>query len=262
MIRFFASTLPFARLTAYWNQGYEGYFLPVNYTEEILARHVRAGSIDLDRSVVLVEGEELVGFSLLGVRGERGWIGGCGVAPAHRGRGIAQTLMTEQLEVARKSGLARVQLEVMRQNWAKKVYARAGFATTRDLLMLTATLPSVEPAVALAPREVFALGHDRFHAPAPACWQRELASLDADPSGDVIALAGGALLTGRVGDALRIRDAAALDDAAPLIAALGSRHPGETVTIVNEPEGSAVHRALVAIGATEKIAQHEMHVVL
>lgn len=261
-MRFFASTLPFARLTAYWNQGYEGYFIPVNYSEAVLAQHVRANSIDLARSVVLVDGEDLVGFALLGVRGDRGWIGGCGVAPAHRGRGIAQTLMTEQLEVARKIGLARVQLEVMRQNWAKKVYARAGFATTRDLIMLTATLPVVEPAVSLAPREVFALGHDRFHAPAPACWQRELVSLDADPSGEVIALADGALLAGRVGEALRIRDAAALADAGPLLAALGSRYPGEQVTIVNEPEGSPVHRAFVALGAIEKIAQHEMHVAL
>jgi GNAT superfamily N-acetyltransferase len=262
MMRFVASALPFATLTAYWNLGYEGYFVPIHFSEAVLAQHVRAGSIDLDRSVVLVEGDELIGFSLLGVRGERGWIGGFGVAPAYRGRGLAQTLIEEQLAIARTAGLTRVQLEVMRQNWAKKVYARAGFATTRDLLMLTATLPAGGPATALSSRDAFATDHARLHASAPACWQREVVSLDADPSGEVIAVDDAILLTGSVGGALRIRDAAALGDADALLAALASRHPGEAVTIVNEPDGSPIHRALTALGAVEKLGQHEMHVVL
>ena len=262
MMRFVASAVPFARLTAYWNLGYEGYFVPVNFSEAVLAQHVRAGSIDLERSVVLVEGDALLGFSLLGVRGERGWIGGFGVAPAHRGHGLAQTLIEEQLAIARQAGLARVQLEVMCQNWAKKVYARAGFATTRDLVMLTATLPAAAAATSFSSRDGFAADHARLHASAPACWQRELASLDADPSGDVISVADAILLTGRVGGALRIRDAAALADADALLAALAAHHPGEPVTIVNEPEGSPIHRALIALGAVEKLGQHEMHLEL
>lgn len=90
--------------------------------------HVVAGDLDLDSSPVLIDGGELVGFSYLGRRGDRGWIGGFGVAPAHRGRGVGREIFAEQMAVIRRLGLARVQLEVLRQNWAKKLYARGGIA--------------------------------------------------------------------------------------------------------------------------------------
>jgi hypothetical protein len=60
--------------------------------------------------------------------------------------------------------------------------------------------------------------------------------------------------------ALRIRDGAALDDAAAeeLVAALSARYPEASVTMVNEPKGSPLHRALLAAGFVEKLVQHEM----
>jgi ribosomal protein S18 acetylase RimI-like enzyme len=131
-----ASAFSLAALTEWWNLGYAGYFIPLQYTEALLAQHIRAGNLDLDSSLVLVDEGALVGFSFLGRRGDRGWIGGVGVAPNHRGKGIARALFAEHMGLGRQLGLSCVQLEVLRQNWAKKVYAGAGFSTTRDLVML------------------------------------------------------------------------------------------------------------------------------
>ncbi len=145
-----------------WNAAYDGYFVPMRRTAEDLRAHVRVGSIDLRRSIVWLEDDRPVALSLLGVRpagtpaaavssdadgaaGSRGWVGGFGVAPSHRGRGLAGPLIEEQLVVARSTGVRHVVLEVLEQNWARRVYERAGFAITRRLLVLTGTLAPASP---------------------------------------------------------------------------------------------------------------------
>lgn len=42
------------------------------------------------------------------------------------------------------------------------------------------------------------------------------------------------------------------------MAALSGRYPETSVTVVNEPEHSPLHRALLAAGLVEKLVQHEM----
>ncbi|APR87590.1 Acetyltransferase, gnat family protein [Minicystis rosea] len=258
-------------LTELWNLGYTGYFVPVQFTEALFAQHVRAGNIDLDSSLVLVDGEAPAAFSFLGRRGERGWIGGVGVVPTHRGKGIAHELFAEHMSLARRVGLTRVVLEVLRQNWAQKVYARAGFATTRNLMMLAGTLPraaSAAEGVRTVTEEAFFAHHARLHAAFPACWQREVESLQAASTPgaiEVLALGPadaptGMLMLGMQNGAVRIRDGAALDEAAAevLLAAVSARYPGASLTLVNEPEGSPLHRVLLAMGFVEKLVQHEM----
>jgi RimJ/RimL family protein N-acetyltransferase len=54
---------------------------------------------------------------------------GLAVAPAHRGRGIARTLMTAALAAARDRGARRVTLRVLAENAAARaVYESCGFA--------------------------------------------------------------------------------------------------------------------------------------
>ena len=263
-----ASAFSLAVLTEFWNLGYAGYFIPVQNTEALLAQHIRAGNLDLDSSLVLVDAGTLVGFSFLGRRGDRGWIGGVGVAPDHRGKGVARALFAEHMSLARQLGLARVQLEVLRQNWAKKVYAGVGFATTRDLVMLAGTLPRVAVAPDRARAETEGTlfeHHARLHAAFPACWQREVDTLRAGSAAEMLAIGPevaptAMLMLGTQAGALRIRDGAALDEAEAekLVAALSARYPEASVTVVNEPEGSPLHRTLLAAGLVEKLVQHEM----
>lgn len=230
---------------------------------------IRCGGLDLDRSLVFLEGGALVGIALLGVRGAHGWVGGFGVAPDFRGRGSSQILFSDFVARFPRWGLTQVDLEVLVQNWAFKVYERAGFVVTRRLSVLAGTLPlsgsqgdvhEAEPHSLLAHAE-------RLHGDAPACWQRGrpylAASLPASASGLRIGPAdapAGVLLAVPGDSAVRIVDAVAIDDGAAqaLIEALGARYPGRSVRLVNEPPGTTIHRALCAAGCVEEMAQHEM----
>jgi ribosomal protein S18 acetylase RimI-like enzyme len=258
-----------AELSALWNQGYEGYFVPIAFDEAQLAAHLRSGDIDLARSVVLVDGELPVGFSLLGVRGERGWIGGFGIAPSHRGQALSYPLFAEHVRRIREDGPAHVQLEVFEQNWARKVYEAAGFHVTRRLPYLVGAAPmSGEALSAAEPMELLA-HHARLHGAHPASWNRETGWLAHRlPAAGASAMVDGPseaptayLIYLRTADAVRVFDVAAesAEAAARLVSGLGALAPGESVTVVNEPEGSPVERAFRAAGWTEHSAQLEMH---
>src|SRR4051812_50146435 len=65
---------------------------------------VDAWDIDLDRSRVAVQDRTPVGVTMLGVRGDRGWIGGLGVLPADRRGGIGRALVEAGLADAPPSG--------------------------------------------------------------------------------------------------------------------------------------------------------------
>ncbi len=264
-----ASRFALHELTALWNQGYEGYFLPIRFTEEQFRRWSEAGDFDLEHSLVMVDGEKPVGFSFLGVRGRRGWIGGFGIVPEYRGKGLASQLFSEHIGIIEQLGLDRVQLEVLTQNWAQKVYARAGFVIIRRLSVLQGTLPEMpagEEEETLTPDEVLAHS-DRLHAAAPAVWQREPAWLSRSMPEQAAVLHTGPkeqptayALYVTDGTGVRILDAAAegTGSAAELVARLAQRCPGQPVTLVNEPEGSPVHQAFTAAGCHEVHSQYEM----
>ncbi len=263
-----ASELDGDGLLALWNAGYEGYFVPITLTAEQLERHVRCGGIDLGRSLVMRVGDEPAAFSLLGIDGERGWIGGFGVAPAFRGRGLSYALMREHAARFRGWGLRHVQLELFEQNWVRKTYEAAGFRVTRRLPYLAGAAPaSGRPLPAVSLDDALA-HHGRLHADFPASWNREprFLRLAFPPDGEIV-IAGpaerpsGILLAAPLGERVRIHDAAAEDDAtaARLVEALGALFPARSVIVINEPEGSPAHRALLAAGFAEESAQLEMH---
>lgn len=264
-----ASEFTLAELTRFWNLGYTDYFTPITFTEAMLENWFRCGDFDLDRSVVRMEGDELVGFSLLGLRERRGWIGGVGVAPAFRGRGIAYDLFADHMAVIHAElGLASVQLEVLVENWARKVYERAGLQVTRRLSILQGPLPEAGSSSAAEASPIALLDHHaRLHQSCPAVWQREpgwiTKSLPETAAGLYTGPAGaptGFLLYAPAGDGLRVIDATALDEAAAteLVSGLSRLHPGKTLVSVNEPEGGPIHAALTAAGLTEVRAQYDM----
>lgn len=260
--------LPLSLLTEAWNLGYTGYFIPVYFTDSELTQWMEAGSFDLSRCLVLMDGEAPVGFSFLGVRGGRGWLGGFGISPGYRGRGLAYHLFQEHVDLCRETGMEALQLEVLVENWAHKVYARAGFAVTRRLTILQGSLPrrSLRPVARVgSPMRILAHS-DRLHGANPPVWQRELASLAVSMPDYTNALYTGPedrptgyLLYQAVADRVRILDAAGGEgEAAALIGGLAARYPEIPVSVVNEPEGSPFYRTLTALGCTEVRAQWEM----
>jgi ribosomal protein S18 acetylase RimI-like enzyme len=226
-----ASQLSLAELADLFTRGYEGYFMPVHVDEATLAYMVDAWDIDLARSRAVAG----VGVCNLGVRGERGWIGGLGVVSAERRHGVGRALMEAVLEVAPPV----VMLEVIEQNEpAIRLYDALGFERTRVLEVWSVEAPAVEAEqVAPAP-----LGQEGLP------WQREDASLPAEY--ERYEVDGGAvLLKGTNVLQLSARD----EDTA---AALLSR--GAKLTYVNVPEDDVASAALRALGGQMTLRQFEM----
>lgn len=227
-----ADTLSLAELAELFTRGYEGYYLPLSVDEQALRFMVDAWDIDLARSRVA----PAEGVCNLGVRGDRGWIGGLGVVPEARRRGLGRRLLEAVLEVAPRT----VTLEVLEQNEpAIRLYESLGFEQARILEVWS--LPAQEAVEA------------RTVAPAPLGqrglpWQREDASL---PEGyERLEVDGGAmLLRGSTVLQLEARD----EDAA---AALLSR--GSALHYVNIPAGDVATRALRRLGGERTALQLEL----
>lgn len=228
-----ATELSVAELAELFTRAYEGYYVPVAVDERVMQYMIDAWDIDLSRSRV----EPGRGFCNLGVRGERGWIGGVGVVPEARRHGVGRALMEAVLELAPPT----VTLEVLEQNEpATRLYESLGFEHTRILEVWSV---AETPLVAAASVEPAPLGGQGLP------WQREDASLP--PGGyERFELDGGAILV-RNGNVLQL---AARDEEAAV--ALLSR--GTAIQFVNVPEGDVASAALRRLGGQLTMRQFEM----
>jgi GNAT superfamily N-acetyltransferase len=168
------------------NAAYEGYYVPIALTPHSFAELVERESVELARSAAALDGRQVVGMGLLGVRGTRGWIGGMGVIPAHRRQGIARRVMEYLIRQAEEAGLRRLQLEVIVENGpAYHLYQSLGFQVERRLLVLTreeAPPPTRANGAGLIVKPA-AVGRLLSRLPvlidAPRPWQREVDSIRA-----------------------------------------------------------------------------------
>jgi GNAT superfamily N-acetyltransferase len=257
-----------------YNIVYEGYVMPFTVTAEWAEQHVRRFQIDLQRSPLWRDDEgNIVAMAALGVRGERGWVGGFGVASGFRGRGLSHALLDTVTDAARALGLRQVQLEVFTTNTAAiRTYQRGGYVHQRDLLILQrpAGPPSVDVDTTLVtPADPHRLLAARERIGSAPDWARERQSYAIFD--DLQGLAVGdpdaplALALYRAVEGIpRIHDIAALDvdSAQTLLAALIERFPEQAMLLVNEPEGSEALPALFDAGWQETSRQHEMLLTL
>ncbi len=176
------SQVDFEAFTAAFNRAYADYYSPIVMTAGSFRTLIRYDDVDLDASVAAVEGEQIVGTGLLGLRGHAAWIGGMGVIPERRRQGIGRRMMHYLLNQAQHRRVTEVWLEVIEQNQgAFHLYHQLGFATVRRLLVLQRRPQSLTrsdtsytirtwPAAELL--HYFTPFHDH-----PNCWQRDLRSL-------------------------------------------------------------------------------------
>jgi len=257
-----ASALDREGLLSIWNEAYRGYFVPFQFDAAMLQRHMALGSVDLDRSCVWYDGDQPMAVALAGVRDERAWLGGWGIAPDWRGKRYSLPLVREFMQVQVAAGAREIQLEALEQNWALRTYEQAGFGYTRRLLVLEGRLNYVpRPGQSASPDT--ALTSLATLPRAPACWQRDLAALRAQADLQAVCVGSANAITGAAlvrinGDWLRIIDIASTQDATgALLAALAAAADGRQVRLVNEPEG-ALAEALLAAGLAIANAQREM----
>lgn len=169
------------------NAAYSDYFVSIYLSAAAFNELVQRESVALGDSLAALCEGEIVGMGLLGVRGQRGWVGGMGVIPAFRQKGIGRRILNGLIERARRLGLETLQLEVITQNHAARaLYDSSGFLARRRLSVLSCSQPSAAthdahaPGLAIRqmkPAEALALlaGLPAPHRP----WQREMGAHEA-----------------------------------------------------------------------------------
>ncbi len=178
------SHIEFETFTAAFNRAYSDYYVPIAMTVPSFRSLIVRDDLDLEASVVALDGDEPVGMGLLGIRGDQGWIGGMGVVPKRRRQGIGRQMMHYLLDRARERQIRQVKLEVIEANTgAHNLYLQLGFEHVRYLLVLE-RLPAPVDDSALPYRieersAVEGLRHYEGFHDFPNCWQRDLPSLYA-----------------------------------------------------------------------------------
>lgn len=172
----------FEEFTVAFNHAYSDYFVPIVMTPSSFRALMGRDDLEAAASVAALDGDAIVGTGLLGIRDHAGWIGGMGVVPSHRRRGIARHMMHFLLDRAREHHLITVRLEVIEANHgAHELYRQIGFTDQRHLLILNRPPERVEPVTAPyfieeCPPESVIEHYPAFHS-VPNCWQRDLPSL-------------------------------------------------------------------------------------
>jgi len=111
------------------------YIVPMKLTRPFFLDFLRSVGGDLANVLVALDGERIVGYVNPVIDGQEAWIGGVGVLPSYRRRGLGRDLMLAGENFARKRGAREVTLEVIEGNYgAQKLYEGMGYSPTRKYL--------------------------------------------------------------------------------------------------------------------------------
>lgn len=272
-----ASEVDYHALLSAINSAYRDYFIPIQLTPDSFSELVRRESVLLEASQAAISGGRVVGMGLLGVRGRRGWIGGMGVIPSFRRRGIARLIMQALLSRACQLGLETLQLEVITRNQAAfSLYKSVGFHTRRRLSVLSGRMADLKGAPDMAAHDVTISSEPpadlldallEIPAPEPP-WQRESAAHRAMLP-QLKGLAARQGWRGRIVGICLYRDNGYYKDVAELAAMtpktgaglaahLLRKHPSASFSYLNVPEEDPLLPILLGIGFQEVLAQFEM----
>lgn len=255
-----ASSLPRGELAALFTRAYEGYYVPVQVDEAALGFLERAFDLDLDAGLVAFDDGEPVGLVNLGVRGDRGWIGGLGVVAEARRHGLGRALMEAVHEQARARGIGEISLEVIEANEpAFRLYEELGYVFTRSLAIGTLDSAPGDPADETDWESAHSLIRERRTEPEP--WQRDddtlrryddLRALRTDNGAAVFRLSadGTVMVMQCAGDEENAREL------------LADMRTFGTVGLLNFPEDHPVVSAFRGLGGVVKLRQREMRLPL
>jgi GNAT superfamily N-acetyltransferase len=244
-------------LAELFTASYEGYLVP--FAVDAAAVRFLTDTFDLDRAAsrVAIRDGARVGLANLGLRGAESWIGGVGVVPAERRRGLGRALMEGVHAEARSRGAERVWLEVIVENTqAVALYEQLGYAHVRDVEVWS--LGDVGDAGEA--REVDAAeAHAwiREHRVEREPWQRDDASLANVTATRGLVVDGAAAVVRVTGSRVSVLQLAG--EEAPLRTLLaGARALGESLVLLNLPAGHPAGAALASLGGRADVRQHEM----
>jgi len=154
-----ASAFTFEELTEAYNHTRVDYMVPMPMNANKLREYVLNYDVDMDASAVAVDGNEVLGLGMLGVRPGRAWITRLGVIRSNRRRGTGNTMVNHLMQQAQQKGLDYIIIEVIKDNVpAHSLFSKKGFTPTRELLVLRR--PPGPPQTDVPPADVEFLGYD------------------------------------------------------------------------------------------------------
>jgi len=153
-----ASAFSYEELTDAYNHTRVDYIVPMPMNAARLREYVETYDIDMEASTVAVDGTEILGLSMVGVRADRAWITRLGVISRKRRRGTGGTMVTHLIEQARLRQAKYIIIEVIKNNVpAHTLFTKLGFRETRELLVLRR--PPGEPKMSDINPEIKTLGY-------------------------------------------------------------------------------------------------------
>jgi ribosomal protein S18 acetylase RimI-like enzyme len=124
-------------LTEAYNHTRVDYLVPMPMNASKLREYIKNYDVDLSASAVAVDGNEILGLGMLGIRENRSWITRLGVIRSNRRQGTGSALVYHLLAQARLRGLGYIIIEVIKKNTpANSLFSKNGFLPTRELLVL------------------------------------------------------------------------------------------------------------------------------
>jgi ribosomal protein S18 acetylase RimI-like enzyme len=243
------------------NRVFHEYAVPLTFSSEQLHLHMSYNDVEASASPLWYdESGAFLAAALLGIRGKRGWIGGFGVAPEHRGHGVAAELLDDVIETARARGLQTIALEVLEDNLpAIGAYKRAGFEIERKLYSfetISGDAPAPAGSLAASPRALI----DEPDVTRP-CWQRERVTLHNGAVSTAVLDARGNFALFRfnaeLAQVLKLH-AGSAEELSRLAEAIASGRPFQSVMLLNEPEESPIGGFAREAGWMQPLTQYEM----
>lgn len=143
-----ASAFSYEELTDAYNHTRVDYIVPMPMNSARLREYVETYDVDMEASAVAVDGNEILGLAMLGIREKRAWITRLGVIRSKRRRGAGWTLVTHLIQKASEKKAAYIIIEVITDNVpAYNLFIKKGFRETRQLLVLRRPPgpPKIEP---------------------------------------------------------------------------------------------------------------------
>ena len=132
-----ASRFTMEQLTEAYNQTRVDYLVPMPMSVARLREYARVYDVDINRSVVAVDGDQMLGLGMLGVRPGCTWVTRLGVIPHRRRRGVGEAIFLYLLAGSENMGVGLATLEVIKGNEpARRLFVKWGFHETRELIIL------------------------------------------------------------------------------------------------------------------------------
>ena len=153
-----ASAFSYQELTDAYNHTRVDYMVPMPMNARKLREYVETYDVDMDASVVAVDGNEMLGLSMLGIREGRAWITRLGVIRSNRRNGTGTAMVDHLISQARQKNLDYIIIEVIQDNVpAQTLFEKKGFEHTRELLVLRR--PPSQPTIEAPAAEIENLGY-------------------------------------------------------------------------------------------------------